>query len=98
MTTPRTPLTANEITGALNELPGWSEENGCLKREFAFKDFRAAFAFMTQVAMWAEKLDHHPDWSNAWNTVTIHLCTHDAGNVITARDVELAGKINKIVD
>jgi len=91
-----TPLTGNEITSALGELPGWSEEKGCLKRVFEFRHFRSAFAFMTQVAMWAEKLDHHPNWSNVWNKVTIELCTHDAGNAITIKDVALAGKINDV--
>lgn len=92
----RTPLTPDELTAALTDLPGWTVEGTTLVREFTFRNFRQAFAFMTQVAFWAEKLDHHPDWSNSWSRVRIALCTHDAGRQITGKDVELAGKINAI--
>jgi len=98
MTASRTPLSLTEIAEALPSLPGWRHEDNALVREWTFPHFRAAFAFMTQVAMLAERLDHHPDWSNSWNRVTIRLCTHDAGRVVTALDVELARRIGAITD
>ena len=76
---------------ALASLSGWTfdpERNGIAKR-FAFADFSAAFAFMTRVALAAEKADHHPEWSNVWNKVDILLSTHSDGGV-TAKDVALA--------
>jgi 4a-hydroxytetrahydrobiopterin dehydratase len=72
----------------------WKEENNCLKRTFKFKDFTEAFGFMTKVALVAEKMEHHPNWSNVYNTVTIELSTHDAGNVITDLDRKLAKAID----
>lgn len=75
----------------------WKEENNQLKRSFKFKDFKEAFAFMTKVALAAEKMDHHPNWSNVYNTVEIALCTHDAGNTVTDRDRKLAAEIDKLV-
>ncbi|MEO6629408.1 MAG: 4a-hydroxytetrahydrobiopterin dehydratase [Aquihabitans sp.] len=75
--------------------PGWELVDGHLHREFTFDDFAGAFSFMTKVAVEAERLDHHPDWSNSWNRVTIDLVSHDAGTV-TARDVALAEAINAI--
>jgi 4a-hydroxytetrahydrobiopterin dehydratase len=93
---PRTPrLAPEEIDSALASLPGWSLADGKLHREFAFRDFSEAFAFMARVALAAEKLDHHPDWSNAWNKVAIDLVTHDSGG-ITARDVALAKRIGEL--
>lgn len=74
----------------------WKEENDTLSREFVFKDFSEAFAFMTRVAMIAEKLNHHPDWSNVWNKVRINLSTHDAGNVVTDLDKKLAQEIDHL--
>jgi 4a-hydroxytetrahydrobiopterin dehydratase len=74
----------------------WKEENNKLKRTFEFKDFTEAFGFMTMVALKAEKMDHHPNWSNVWNKVEIELCTHDAGNKVTAKDHMLAEAIDKI--
>jgi 4a-hydroxytetrahydrobiopterin dehydratase len=68
----------------------WKEENDSLKRTFKFKDFKEAFGFMTQVALIAEKMDHHPNWSNVYNTVSIELSTHDAGNKVTDLDRKLA--------
>jgi 4a-hydroxytetrahydrobiopterin dehydratase len=76
---------------------GWSSVDGRLHRELTFDDFGAAFAFMTRVALAAEKLDHHPDWSNSWNRVVIDLMSHDAGQV-TERDLRLAAEINRILD
>lgn len=74
----------------------WKEENDTLSCEFVFNDFSEAFAFMTRVAMIAEKLNHHPDWSNVWNKVRINLSTHDAGNVVTDLDRKLAQEIDHL--
>lgn len=75
----------------------WKEENNKLVREFKFEDFTQAFAFMTKVAIHAEKMNHHPNWSNVWNTVKIELTTHDEGNTITQKDRDLAAKIDEIL-
>lgn len=75
----------------------WKEENNKLTRTFKFKDFTEAFAFMTRVAFLAEKMNHHPNWSNVYNTVTIELNTHDAGNTVTDKDRKLATEIDKLV-
>ncbi len=75
----------------------WQEENNKLVREFEFKDFREAFAFMTKVAAIAEELKHHPEWTNTYNKVTIKLSTHDAGDIVTEKDTELAKRIDEIV-
>jgi 4a-hydroxytetrahydrobiopterin dehydratase len=75
----------------------WTEENNKLYKKFQFKDFNAAFAFMTSVALLAEKADHHPTWTNTWNTVEIWLSTHDAGNVVTQKDRDLANQIDAAI-
>ena len=72
----------------------WKEENNTLTRSFKFKDFIEAFSFMTKVALIAEKMNHHPEWSNVYNKVDITLTTHDKGNTITDKDRELAEKID----
>jgi 4a-hydroxytetrahydrobiopterin dehydratase len=87
-------LSPNELDTALRSLPRWTVIEGKLHREFRFADFAEAFAFMTRVAALAEAANHHPDWSNAWNRVSIDLVTHDAGG-ITAKDVELARAIDR---
>ena len=74
----------------------WEEKNNQLYRKFQFKNFSEAFAFMTRVALEAEKMDHHPDWSNVYNTVEIRLSTHSAGNVVTDKDRKLAQKIDSL--
>lgn len=74
----------------------WTEQNNSLKQIFTFKDFSEAFAFMTRVALLAEKMDHHPEWSNVWNKVEITLCTHSAGNKITEKDRKMAAEIDKL--
>lgn len=74
----------------------WQEEDNQLKRSFTFKDFKTAFAFMTEVAEAAERLDHHPWWSNVYNKVDFALYTHDAGNTVTVRDHKLAAAIDEI--
>ena len=75
----------------------WKEEDHALVREFEFKDFNEAFAFMCRVAMLAEKMDHHPEWSNVYNRVKIRLTTHERGNTISVRDRELAQAIDKLI-
>jgi 4a-hydroxytetrahydrobiopterin dehydratase len=75
----------------------WREENNKLKKSFQFKDFSQAFAFMTRVALAAEKMDHHPFWTNVYNKVDIELNTHDAGNTVTEKDRKLAAIIDKLV-
>jgi len=74
----------------------WEEKNNSLYRKFQFKNFSEAFAFMTRVAMEAEKMDHHPLWTNVYNTVEIWLSTHSAGDVITDKDKQLAKKIDEL--
>ncbi|MGB4769956.1 MAG: 4a-hydroxytetrahydrobiopterin dehydratase [Chitinophagaceae bacterium] len=74
----------------------WDETKEALYKRFQFKDFSEAFAFMTRVAFEAEKMDHHPKWTNVWNTVEIWLSTHDAGNTVTEKDRKLAAKIDKL--
>ena len=88
-------LSEAELTAALKGLSGWSVTEGKLRRVFEFKDFSAAFAFMTQAALAAEKMNHHPDWSNSWNKVTVELVTHSAGG-LTAYDTGLARRMNEI--
>lgn len=75
----------------------WVEENNRLTSTFRFKDFTEAFGFMTKVALLAEKMDHHPFWTNVYNTVTIELNTHDAGNVVTDKDRALAKAIDQLI-
>lgn len=75
----------------------WSEVNNTLYRKFEFADFSEAFAFMTRVAIEAEKLNHHPLWTNVWNKVEIWLSTHDSGNVVTDLDRTLAKRIDALV-
>jgi 4a-hydroxytetrahydrobiopterin dehydratase len=91
-------LSAEERDAALASLPGWSHdaERDGLRRRFTFADFSQAFGFMAQVALLAEKADHHPEWSNVWNRVDILLTTHDAGG-LSARDVKLAKQIDALV-
>jgi 4a-hydroxytetrahydrobiopterin dehydratase len=76
----------------------WEEKNNQLQRIFQFKDFVHAFAFMTRVAFIAEKMNHHPNWSNVWNTVSISLNTHDAGDTVTDKDRKLADAIDKVFE
>ncbi len=90
-------LDAAERETALNTVSAWSydEEAGAIVRDFKFKNFVEAFAFMTQVALLAEKADHHPDWSNTYNRVSIRLSTHDAGG-LTVKDIALAKAIDAL--
>ena len=92
-----TKLSASDRAAMLNSLPGWEHENDhdAIRKEFVFGDFVEAFAFMTRVALAAEKMDHHPDWSNVYKTVEVRLNTHDAGG-LTALDFDLAKKMDRI--
>lgn len=90
-------LSSEEISSALPSLPGWSVIEGKLHREYTFPDFTHAFAFMAAVATVAEKLDHHPEWSNVYKRVSVDLSTHDAGG-ITELDVKLARSMETIAD
>ena len=76
----------------------WKEIDNSLYQKFEFKNFSEAFAFMTRVALIAEKMDHHPKWTNVWNTVEVWLNTHDAGNTVTDRDRKLAQKIDQLAN
>lgn len=75
----------------------WIQENDRLKKTFTFKDFVQAFSFMTKVALVAEKMNHHPTWTNTWNTVIIELSTHDAGDKVTEKDHTLAKAIDALM-
>jgi 4a-hydroxytetrahydrobiopterin dehydratase len=75
----------------------WIERNNALEREFRFADFSEAFAFMARVALLAERMDHHPEWTNVWNRVTIRLSTHSAGGRVTDKDRALAAAIDRLV-
>lgn len=75
----------------------WQEENNQLHKTFTFRNFSEAFAFMTRVALLAEQHNHHPYWTNVWNTVDIYLNTHDAGNVVTEKDHKLAKAIDALL-
>lgn len=91
-------LTDAERDAALAELPGWTlrADGLAISRDFQFADFSEAFAFMTRVALYAEKADHHPEWSNVWNRVHVTLSTHDAGG-LSQRDVKMAQAINAVI-
>lgn len=90
------PLTDEQVQTALNELDGWTLDDDKLFRSLRFRGFSQAFAFMTQVALQAEKVDHHPEWFNVYNRVDLWLTTHDAGG-ISGRDVALAQWINALL-
>lgn len=92
----RTPLTREEITTSLSGLTGWelSEDHKSIRKDFKFRDFNAAFAFMTRLALAAEKLDHHPEWFNIYNKVEITLTTHSAKG-LTVLDMHMAQLANE---
>ena len=93
-----TRLTEEERAALPTTLPHWSLAEGrdALRRDFQFRDFTEAWGFMTSVALLAEKQDHHPEWSNIWNSVLIELSTHDAGG-LSQKDVTLADAIDKLL-
>ena len=76
----------------------WEEEDGALVRTFVFDDFVAAFGFMTRAALVAEKMNHHPEWTNVYNRVSVRLTTHDAGNVVTDSDRTLAAAMDRLAE
>jgi 4a-hydroxytetrahydrobiopterin dehydratase len=82
--------------GALKNA-GWKETRNKLHKKFQFNDFSEAFGFMTRVAIEAEKMNHHPEWKNVWNTVEFWLSTHDAGDIVTEKDKKLAAKIDSLI-
>lgn len=90
-------LAAPALTAALQQLPAWTRDAGkdAIRRDFRFADFSEAFGFISRVALLAEAANHHPEWSNVYNKVTIVLTTHDAGG-ITQRDIDLATAIDKL--
>ena len=91
-----TALPPGEIAARLETLPGWSFTGDALRRDFVFSGFSEAFGFMTRVALAAEKMDHHPDWTNVWNRVSVALRTHDADGV-TELDFHLAGVMQRLM-
>ena len=88
-------LTESDVQARLDGWDGWSVADGALHRELTFGDFSEAFGFMARVALAAEKLDHHPDWSNSWNRVTIDIVSHAAGG-ITDRCFRLAAAVDAV--
>lgn len=88
-------LTDQEISEHLRNLDGWTVRDGKLHREFEFVDFNEAFGFMTRAAMEIEKMNHHPEWSNVYNRISVELVTHDVQG-ITINDVKLAGILNSL--
>lgn len=95
------PLSAPAVTQALQELPGW-RRNGMqpnvIERDFFFSDFREAMAFMNSVADTCEEEQHHPFWINVYNRVTVRFTTHDAGNMVTEKDIKMAHAFSKAFD
>ena len=93
---PTPPLPPSEITAALATLPGWELQENALAKEFTFGSFREALSFMVRAGFEAEAMDHHPEWTNVYNRVAVRLNTHDAGGRVTAKDVELARRLQRI--
>lgn len=97
MPTPRHPvLTPTEIAAALAALPGWRHERDALAKDYVFAGFPEALAWMVRAGFEAEALDHHPEWTNVYRTVSVRLNTHDAGGRVTALDVALAARLEKL--
>lgn len=90
------PLTPADLAAALADLPGWTHRDGALHRAWRFGSFRDAIAFMAAAAPGIDALDHHPEWSNVYDRVSVRLTTHDAGALVTARDVALARLLDGI--
>ncbi len=89
-------LTQAQIDEALTGLDGWAQDGDALVREFRFADFREAIAFIVRVGFEAEQRNHHPELTNVWNRVTLRFTTHDAGNTITQKDVDMAAAANGV--
>ncbi len=92
------PLSPAEITASLSRLPGWSHRDGALHKSFRFGSFRDALAYMQRVAPEIDRLDHHPEWTNIYDRVNVRLTSHDAGNLVTRLDVELAKVLDGYAD
>ena len=90
------PVKVAKVKAALGELPGWKFQRDALAKTYTFETFREALGFMVRVGFEAEALNHHPEWTNVYNRVSIRLYTHDAGDKVTAKDVQLAKKISAI--
>ena len=86
-----------ELNTSITDAEHWQVKEGKLCKTFIFKSFIRAFGWMGQIAIWAEKMNHHPFWSNVYNKVSIELSTHDAGNIVTEKDHQLAKEIDKLV-
>ncbi|HSK20809.1 MAG TPA: 4a-hydroxytetrahydrobiopterin dehydratase [Longimicrobiales bacterium] len=93
--TRRDKLDDTDVRSRLERLPGWTLDDGRLHRQLEFTDFVGAFGFMASVALVAERMNHHPDWSNTYRTVDIYLSSHDVGG-LSERDFELAGRIDAL--
>jgi 4a-hydroxytetrahydrobiopterin dehydratase len=91
-----TPLPVAEIEIALSALPGWKHEGDALEKTFTFGSFREAISFLVRVAFEAEAIDHHPEVHNVYNRVRLRLSTHDAGGKITAKDIDLARRVQHV--
>ena len=87
----------NQLDSFIENNPSWAIDNKTIKKEFKFDNFIDAFGFMSKVALLSEKMDHHPNWQNTYNKVTIELTTHDKGG-ITINDIQLAESIDKLID
>lgn len=94
--TKRAALNDSEMANALTELNGWSIEDGKLHKTFIFKSFKEALGWMVSVGLVAEKMDHHPEWSNVYNRVTVNLVTHDMDNSVSTWDVALAKEMDAL--
>lgn len=92
----RMKLSQAEIKEALAELPGWEVVDGKLHKTFKFKSFAQALGWMVSVGIYADKMDHHPEWSNVYSRVTVDLVTHDLGNAISNLDVDLARRMEAL--
>jgi 4a-hydroxytetrahydrobiopterin dehydratase len=90
------PLSPVEIEAALHDLTGWSFEQDALCKTYEFGSFREALSFMVRAGFEAEAMNHHPEWTNTYNRLVVRLNTHDAGSVVTQKDVELARRLQKI--
>ena len=90
-------ISESQLTYFIKNNPSWTIYNKTIKKEFEFDNFVDAFGFMSKVALLSEKIDHHPNWHNTYNKVTIELTTHDMGG-ITTNDIELAEAIDKLID
>jgi len=91
-----TPLTAEKIKSALTSLEGWKLDGDALVKTFEFRSFREALSYMVRAGFEAEALNHHPDWTNVYNRLVVRLSTHDAGDKVTEKDIELAKKFQSI--